>query len=284
MRTKSVLLATSLFASACRSAPPEAKPPPPDPAEVEAQAVAEATDLCMQGIQRKADVRTQAIDQLTTVTATYPDNARAFFFLGMCNLLTVAEDGNIGAVFDALTALERANELDPADTRTEGNLWITRFNIARTIQDKAGIDAALAGLTTAVGEDVFNSFVASLAFSNMDLASGYPAQAVKSLETLHTECPTLDYCKNSPIVLHHDAALYMQTGDAYTRVGDKANAVDAYTKALSAPGVDSWTVAGDAKAWADGVDARILLYSGTDPNNYPPYFLSGPRTCSGCHG
>jgi len=285
MRTTPLLLTLSVFAAACGSAPPDKPPPPPpDPAEAEAKAVAEATDLCMQGIQRKADVRAEALDKLRTVTDTYPDNPRAFFFLGMCTLLTVAEESNIGAVFGADQALTRANELDPADARIEGNMWLTRFNIAYFVKAKPNIDAAIAGLTKAADADVFTNFVLSLAFSRMDVASGYPAEAVKRLEALITECPSLAYCKNTPVVLHHDPALYMQLGDAYVRIGDKAKAADAYAKALAAPGVDSWSIAGEAKAWANDVDGRILLHADADPTNDPPYFLTGPRTCSGCHG
>src|SRR5262245_3197745 len=53
MRIFSIVLATSLLATACGGEPP----PPED--EPEPQAVTEATELCMQGIQRKADVRAE---------------------------------------------------------------------------------------------------------------------------------------------------------------------------------------------------------------------------------
>jgi tetratricopeptide (TPR) repeat protein len=284
MRTTPLLLAISLLSAACGSAPPDETTPLPDPAADEKKAVDEATNLCMQGIQRKADVRAEAIDKLQAVTEIYPDNARASFFLGMCTLVTVAEEGNIGAAFEVDKALTRANELDPADARIEGNMWLTRFNIAYAFKNKPNIDAALAGLTKAADADIFSNFILSLAFSRMDVASGYPAEAVKRLEALLTQCPSLDYCKNTPVVIHHDPALYMQVGDAYVRVGDKAKAAGAYAKALAAPGVDTWAIAAEAKVWADAVDERIMLHADADPSNDPDYFFSGPRTCSGCHG
>lgn len=282
MRMTPALVAVSLLAAACSSAEPAEQTPAPAPEEP--KAVTEATELCMAGIQRKGDVRDEAIAKLRAATEAYPDNARAFFFLGMCSLLRVAEDGQVGAAFDADEALTIAHEIDPSDARIEGNMWLTRFNIAYAFGNKPEIDEALEGLTKAADADPFSKFVASLAFSQMDVASGYPAKSVEALEGLLEICPTLEYCANTPVVIHHDPALYMQIGDAYVRVGDKAKAVDAYAKALVAPGADTWDIATEAKAWADAVDERIMLHADADPSNDPKYFLDGPKTCSGCHG
>jgi tetratricopeptide (TPR) repeat protein len=260
------------------------EPPPPSAAEIEEAQVKEATDLCMKATQGDAALRAPAIEKLRDMTEAYPNNARAFFYLGMCSILDLTEGDNLGAIVDVDPALSRAHELAPDDHRIAGNMWLARFNIAFAFKDQERIDAAVQGLIAASDADIFASFVLGTALPRLEPSTGYPQLAVERLEALVEACSTLEYCRNSPIVLHHDPGLYMQLGDAYARVGDGAKAAGAYSKALTADGYATWAILDEAKAWADGIEERVMLHTDADPKNDPGQFLEGPRTCSGCHG
>jgi hypothetical protein len=152
------------------------------------------------------------------------------------------------------------------------------------LKDQPSIDAAVQGLIDASNQDSFNSFPLALGLTPLPIDTGYPALAAQKLEARRAGCSASDEtCVNSTEAPHRDSGYMMQMGDTYTRLGDKTKAVDAYSVALAAAGVGTWPYAADAKIWAGAVDDRLMLYADSDPTNDPPGFLSGPKSCTGCH-
>lgn len=275
------VLLTSLLLSACGDEP---APPSPSAAEVEAQALKEAEDLCFATLHGDVELRSAALDKLTAVAEAYPGDARAHYMLGLCSLAASAEESNFLAFLSVEPALTTAMELDPENTRVAGFLSLTRFNRARQLHDQAGVDAAVQELTEASKIDNFNNFTLALAFSQLEPATGYPQIAVDKLLERQAWCtPAVSDCINNPVAPHRDPGFFMQLGDAYARVADKAKASEAYAAALAADGADTWPLAKDAQVWAAALDDRLALFADVDPKNDPPFFLSGARTCTGCH-
>lgn len=284
MRMNWLLLACSLVAvAACGGSedppPTEAPAPGEEPADVKA-----AIDLCFETLHGKVELRAEALDALRTATEAHPDNARAFYLLGLCSLAAAAEEGNISAFLGVEPAFEEAMKLDPKNTRIGGFLGLFRFIRARQFKNEAGAEAAIAELTAAAEADDFNNFTLALAFSQLDPSTGHPQTAVEKLLERRDKCtPDITDCVNNPVAPHRDQGFYMQLGDAHARVADKANAADAYATALAADGTDTWPFAAEAEAWSAALDERLSLFADGDPANDPPYFLSGARSCTGCH-
>src|SRR5689334_10073262 len=117
------LMISIVLTTACGPEPSSPPPPPPaEPAEVTA-----AIDLCFATLHGQVDQRADAIDALRTATDKYPTNARAFYFLGLCSLAALAEDGNLAAIVTVDDALTKAMQLDPKNTRAAGFLWLSRL-------------------------------------------------------------------------------------------------------------------------------------------------------------
>ncbi len=257
--------------------------PLPTAAEKEAADIAAAATLCMDTLHGKVELRAEAIDALLTVTDTYPNNAYGHYFLGMCSLAAFVEDGSIAGRGRVEPALSRTVELDPGIINAVGNLALQRFNTALFLKNPMDIDAATKELIAAADADVFNTFVLSFGLIQLERDTPYPQMAADRLDAYNAECSKHAYCRNSEDVPHHDAGLFMHSGDAHVRVGNQAKADEYYQKALAADGGDSWAFLADAQAWAAGTADRIALHADADPTNDPPLFLSGRRTCQGCH-
>lgn len=282
MQKAYLLLFSALLLPACGGGDPVT--PPPSAEEMEAQALEEAEGLCFDTLHGNIELRAQALEKLTAVTDAYPENARAHFMLGLCSLAAAAEEGNFLALLAIEPALTKAMDLEPDNTRIAGFLSLTRFNRARQFNDQAALDTAIQELIEAADIDDFNNFTLALAFSQLEPATGYPQIAVDKLLERQAGCsPDISDCVNNPIAPHRDPGFFMQLGDAYARIADKANASGAYAAALTADGAATWPFANEAQEWADTLDARLSLLADADPKNDPPYFLSGPRTCTGCH-
>jgi hypothetical protein len=274
------LLAFVLAAAGCGDGPPPA--PPEEPAEI-----TEAVELCMRTLHGEVGLRAEALGKLRTATVDYPAHPKPFLFLGMCSLAALVEDGDLGAGLRVDAALSRAIELDPANTRALGFLWLTRFQIARAIGNDAGTESAIQGLLDASAADDFNNFTLAIAFSQLEVSTGYPQKAVDALLERLDKCrgPEADSaCVNSAVAPHRDPGFMMQLADAHVRVGARAEAEQAYAQALAFEDVATWPFARDAAAWAAGIDERVALHADGEPTNDPGFFLSGPKTCTGCHG
>lgn len=252
-------------------------------AEKEAMTVEAATKLCMETVQGNVSRRMEAIDELIAVTDVYPNNAKAHYFLGMCSLAAFVEDGSLAGRGRVVPELERAVELDPTVSNAVGNLALARFNTSLFTKNQMLIDEATQGLIAVADADIFNTFVLSAGLLQLGRDTPYPQMAVERLEQYEAQCTMYDYCRNSEIVPNHDAGLLIHQGDAYVKVGNQAKAEEYYQKALSAGESSSWVFADDAKNWVVGAADRIALHADADPTNDPPYFLSGARTCRGCH-
>lgn len=257
--------------------------PAPTAAEKEAAAIESAVTLCMDTLHGKVELRQDAIDELLTVTDTYPNNARGHYFLGMCSLASFVEDGSLAGRGRIEPALARAVELDPSITNAVGNLVLNRFNTALFLKNQADIDAATKELIAVADADIFNTFVLAFGLMQLGRDTPYPQMAADRLDTYNAQCSMYKYCRNSESVPHHDVGLFMHSGDAHVRVGNQAKADEYYQKALVADGADTWPFLQDAKDWAAGSAARIALHADADPTNDPPMFLSGTRACRACH-
>ncbi len=257
--------------------------PTPSAAEIEAAAVESAVSLCMDTLHGKVELRPEAIDELLAVTETYPNNARAHYFLGMCSLASFVEDGSLAGRGRVEPALARAVALDPTITNAVGNLALSRFNAALFLKNQANIDAATQELIAVADADIFNTFVLAFGLMQLGRDTPYPQMAADRLDAYDAECSMREYCRNSEIVPHHDAGLFMHSGDAHVRIGNQAKADDYYQKALRADGADTWLFLDEAKVWAAGTTERIALHADADPTNDPPMFLSGKRACQTCH-
>ena len=257
--------------------------PPLSEAQKEAMAVEAATKLCMATIQGDVARRPEAIEELLLVTELYPNNAQGHYFLGMCSLASFVEDGNLAGRGRVAPSLERAVQLDPTLKNAVGNLALQRFNEAFFSMNPMAIDEATKALIAVADTDLFYTFVLSFGLLQLSPDTPYPQMAVERFNQHEAQCSTLEYCRNSEAVRHHDCAVYMQQGDAYARVSNQVKADEYYQKALVAQGSDSWAFLDEAKQWAAGTADRIALHGDADPTNDPPFFLSGTRACRGCH-
>ena len=281
------LILSGACAGGCGDADIPAPAPPPEMEQVqEPLAVQEGIDLCFRSLHDEVELCETAIDALRAATEEHPESARGFFILGMCALAAVAEGGNVSFAFLAEKSLAHAIELDPSNTRALGFLALVRLNIATALSNEEGRQQAIQDLITATETDSFNFFPLAIAFTKLDLDTGYPQMAVEEFEKNVALCssPSADSrCVDSDLVRHRTPAFHMQLGDTYARVGDKEKAEQAYAGALGAHNVGSWPYASEAAAWAGELDARLALFADTDPTNDPDYFLSAARTCVGCH-
>jgi tetratricopeptide (TPR) repeat protein len=282
-------LAGLLLAGAVACGCGDADIPAPAPTQVEQPQpliVQEGTDLCFRSLHGEVELRQAAIDKLEAATALHPENARAYFMLGMCSLAMVAEGGSVAFGIAANEHLSRAIELDPMMTRALGFRALVRARIALATSNEQGLEDAIQLLIEAAEIDQFNFFPMAIMFSRFDLDTGYPQQAMEAFERNQGFCasPAADStCDNSDLVRHREAAYRMQLGDTYARVGEKTKAEQAYAAALADERAGTWRYAPEAQAWASALDERLALHADTDPSNDPEYFLSGSRTCVGCH-
>jgi hypothetical protein len=90
-------------------------------------------------------------------------------------------------------------------------------------------------------------------------------------------------CFNSEVAPHRQSGLLMQLGDVHARLGDKAQAEQAYAAALGADDADTWRYAAEAQEWVSAIDERMALHADADPSNDPDFFLGSARACLGCH-
>lgn len=290
MRSRSILASLVLSGALACGCGDAAVPAPAPPPEVEQSqdppAVKEGIDLCFQALHGDLAIRDEAIAQLTSATEEHPDSARAFYFLGLCNLSVVAEGGSPSFAFAADDALSRAVELDPSNTRPLGFLHLIRLNKAIALQDEEGREQAIQDLIEATEIDFFNFFATALGLGQLPLDTGYPQKALEVLEEDVVYCNAPDAprsCMNSEAAPHRQSGFYMQLADTHARLGNKAQAEEAYTAALTAPDVDTWRYAAEAEAWVSTLDERMALHADTDPSNDPEFFLGSTRACLGCH-
>ncbi|MFO0554749.1 MAG: hypothetical protein U0271_40605 [Polyangiaceae bacterium] len=250
-----------------------------DPAEVQS-----AIDACYETLHGAVDGRQAALDALKTAATDYPDNARVHLFLGMCSLAALAEDNNLAALADIEPALTRAMELAPDDLRIPGWLATVRVQTARILGDQAAVDAAVAEMIDAADlYPEFNNVSLAIAFAGFPIETGYPDMAVARLEAI-VDCGNTDpRCRDNPAAPHNIPGSLMLFGDVYARVGNTAKAGEYYQAALAAESAPNWPYSTDANAMSTGLADRAAAWTDADPMNDPEFFLSGARTCRGCH-
>lgn len=248
------------------------------------QAVQDAIDLCYVSLHGDVSQRQAGLDALHEATKSYPEEGRAFLFLGMCSLAALAEDNNISVLKDIEPALERAIELLPEDRRIPGWLATVRVQTALVLNDEAGLAEAIDEMVAA--SDLypeFNSVSLAIAFSQFPLDTPYPQMAVDRLEAIKDCGESDEKCRDNEAAPHNVPGSVMLFGDVYARVGDTATARAYYEQALVQPSSANWTYAEDAQAIIDGLDARVSAWTDADSTNDPAFFLSGERTCRSCH-
>jgi tetratricopeptide (TPR) repeat protein len=250
-----------------------------EPADVTA-----AIDSCYETLHGDVAKRADAIALLKTAADAHPDNGRVHLFLGMCSLAALAEDGDVGALADIEPALERAIELMPEDLRIPGWLMSVRVQTANVIGTPEEIDAAAAEMIAAADlYPEFNNVSLAIAFAALPLDTPYPAMAVERLEAIVDCGATDEKCRDNEAAPHNVPGSLMLFGDVHARVGNLAEAKGYYEMALAAESASSWPEQAFAQGLFDDVDARVASFADADPENDPPFFLSGARTCTACH-
>lgn len=250
-----------------------------EPADVTA-----AIDACYATLHGDTSGRAQAIALLEAATAAHPDNARAHLFLGMCSLAALAEDNDVTALSKILPALERAQELAPEDTRIPGWIGTVKVQTAVVLHDDAGLAAAIDEMIAAADLDPqFNNVSLAIAFATLPIDTPYPQMAVDRLDAIKDCGATDERCRDNAAAPHNVPGSGMLFGDVYARIGDATTARTYYEAAMAADSAGSWAAQADAQAILDGVDARAAAWADTDTTNDPAFFLSGARTCTGCH-
>lgn len=264
------------------AAPGAADAPPAQPAEVQA-----AIDLCYEALHGDVGKRGDALDALEAATELYPDNARAFLFLGMCRLSAVAEDSNLLVATEVLPALERAYELAPDDRRIPGWIGTVKVRMA-TIpllgSPEAEAEAIEYMIAAADLYPEFNNVSLAIAFaSGFGNDTPYPQMALERLESI-TACVATDpTCVNGPNAPHNESGSMMLYGDVYAKVGDLENARHFYEAALTANGADTWPYRAEAIAMASDVEGRVARFTDGSSLNDPTFFVLGEQSCRGCH-
>ena len=220
--------------------------------------VAAAMALCYEALHGDTSKRGEALDALRAATEAYPDNARAFLFLGMCTLSAVAEETNLLVVNDVQPALERAYELDPTDLRIPG--WIGSVKVRMATIPILGTEEAKAEaiaymISAADLYPDFNNVSLAIAFSSgFGLDTPYPQMAIDRLEAI-TACVATDpACRNNPNAPHNIPGSMMLFADVYARIGDAEQAAHYYQLALDSDGAFT----PDAARFAESRAARCL--------------------------
>lgn len=246
--------------------------------------VALAIATCYEALHGDTSKRAAGIAALEQATMAHPDNGRAFLFLGMCSLSALAEDNDLTALAKIEPALTKAIQLLPDDRRIPGWLATVRVQKARIAGTQAEVDAAVAEMIAAADlYPEFNNVSLAIAFAGFPLSTPYPQMAAQRLEAIKNCGQTDPKCGDEPQAPHNVPGSGMLFGDIYARVGDKAKALSYYQAALAAPSATGWGYAPDAQAMSSGIDARIADWTDADTTNDPAFFLSGKRTCTGCH-
>lgn len=246
--------------------------------------VAEAIAACYETLHGDVSGRDAALAALQQATEQYPDNGRAHLFLGMCSLAALAEDGDLGALGSIEPALERAVELMPDDLRIPGWLATVRVQTARLLGTEAEVQAAVDEMIAAADlYPAFNNVSLAIAFAGFPLETGYPQMAVDRLVAIQ-DCGEVDEkCRDNEAAPHNVPGSAMLFGDVHARVGDAEQAAIYYGLALEADSAATWPFAADAQSMLDGLDARVAAWTDLDDTNDPEFFVSGLRTCTGCH-
>jgi hypothetical protein len=248
------------------------------------QAVEDAIDLCYEALQGDVSKRQAGLDALEQATLDYPEEGRAFLFLGMCSLAAVAEDGLVDAFFQIEPALERAIELLPDDHRIPGWLATVRVQGAIVFDDPAALEAAIQEMIAAADlYPEFNNLSLALAFSQLPLDTPYPQMAVDRMEAIRDCGETDERCRDNEAAPHNVPTSVMLFGDLYARIGDEETARAYYEQAFVQESAATWPYLADAQAMLDELPSRVAAWTDADPENDPAFFISGVRTCRSCH-
>lgn len=248
------------------------------------QAVEDAIDLCYEALQGDVSKRQAGLDALKQATIDYPDAGRGFLFLGMCSLAAAAEDGQVDAFFEVEPALERAIELLPDDHRIPGWLGTVRVQGAIVFNDPVALESAIEEMIAAADlYPEFNNLSLALAFSQLPLDTPYPQMAVDRMEAIRDCGETDERCRDNEAAPHNVPASVMLFGDLYARIGDEATARDYYEQASMQESSSTWPFLADAEAMLEELPSRVAAWTDADPDNDPAFFISGVRTCRGCH-
>ena len=248
------------------------------------QEVEDAIDLCYEALQGDVAKRQAGLDALKAATEKYPNEGRAFLFLGMCSLAALAEDNDVTVLSDIDPALVRAIELMPEDRRIPGWLATVRVQTARILNDAEALETAIAEMIAAAElYPEFNNVSLAIAFAQFPLETPYPDMAVDALEAIKDCGETDDKCTDNEAAPHNVPGSLMLFGDVYARTGDVETARGYYEQALEQPSSSTWTFGADAEAIIEGLDERVANWTDADATNDPAFFLSGIRTCRSCH-
>jgi hypothetical protein len=180
-------------------------------------------------------------------------------------------------------AIERAVELDAADTGAEGWRAFFAYQAARSRGHDLG--AARTALLDASADDPrFTPFLAAVSLARMPLSSGYPERVLEPLLAIE-DCGdgTSHSCRNSPLNPHGAEGYHATVGDLKLRLGDVEGARRSYARALEMESAATWPYRDAFESWVQSAESRAAALANEDEDGPPIFFATGERACASCH-
>jgi hypothetical protein len=253
------------------------------PASVMFQAALAAGDRSM---------RAAAIDALEAAAKDLQDEEQIHLYLGLARLWRLAEpmtgdDANL--VAEALGSrdhLKLAKQLCPSDARIGAWLGPLLVRLGRMLNDQPTVTEGLADLDEGIA--AYPSFVL---FSKLLVYADSPRDAPEFQNAFDAVVSNIDSCNHTPTdpactnatIPHNREGAAIFLGDVYTKALRKDDALGMFTDAMAGPDYPTWSYQDVLTGRLADLDARIALYSNTDPSDDPPAAWGANNQCALCH-
>jgi len=211
--------------------------------------------------------------------------ARLYFQHGQLAMALGIENEETRYIMEVIPDIERAIELDPANTIMPTWKDTMEIAFAHIMSDDVALEASLASAWENVAlNPLGNVLSVSGTTIGLPLETGAPHKTIALMD--EWVCEGVDFCdQNTPTAPFARPGLEYHFGEAYARVGELDTAQAYMEASLQAPGADDWPYRDIAADAAEDIEAFAQPFAdlGEDGSAFNMVYANQTYGCAFCH-